>query len=86
MDPMEATTVFFFRTDRTLSNISWEGPTPPPGVSIRRMIALILSSLLNFSRASLTGLESRMTPFKGTTPIRSFTMNVALSPFTELML
>src|SRR4030042_1896896 len=42
--------------------MSCDGPTPPPGESIRRMMAFSFSLLRNLASCSRTGWESRMTP------------------------
>ena len=64
---MDATTTFFSPTFLTSSKISWEGPTPPPGVLIRRTIAFTESSLANFLSCSIVSSESMISPVIGRT-------------------
>ena len=65
--PMDATTTFFPPTFRTSSKISWDGPTPPPGVLSRRTIAFTESSFENFLSCSIVSPESTISPVIGST-------------------
>ena len=68
MAPMEAITFFLFEVFLISLKISCEGPTAPPGESIRMTIALIELSSRKCFRFWITFLASAMIPLTSMIP------------------